>query len=78
MIKTNTQIKFETAKGVGELSLETVLFEDRRIFISDTIDMNTAKNVSERADKPLHQILNMPIGREWIFRRGKSLYTHKH
>ena len=39
-------------------------------------DINTAKNVSERADKPLHQILNMPIGREWIFRRGEEpIYT---
>ena len=44
MIKSNTQIKFETAKGICELSLETALLENRRIFISDTIDMNTAND----------------------------------
>ncbi len=33
-------------------------------------DISTARSVSERSNKPLDQILNMPIGTCWVFRRG--------
>lgn len=33
-------------------------------------DLETAKSISERANKPLAQILNMPVGFCWVFRRG--------
>lgn len=37
-------------------------------------DVETAKAVSERCDIPVKKILNMPVGTEWIFRRGEAPY----
>lgn len=34
-------------------------------------DVETAKNISERCNKPLPQILYMPVGTCWVFRRGE-------
>ena len=39
-------------------------------------DIDTAKSVAERADKSLHTVLEMPVGCEWVFRRGeKPVFT---
>lgn len=35
-------------------------------------DIDTAKSVAERCDLPVKRILNMPVGRNWIFRRGQN------
>ncbi|MCR5093334.1 MAG: type IV secretory system conjugative DNA transfer family protein [Lachnospiraceae bacterium] len=35
-------------------------------------DVGTAKAVAERCDMPLKKILNMPVGTNWIFRRGQA------
>lgn len=35
-------------------------------------DVDTAKSVAERCDVPLRKILNMPVGTNWIFRRGQE------
>ena len=35
-------------------------------------DIETAKEVAERCDMPLKKILNMPVGTNWIFRRGQA------
>lgn len=35
-------------------------------------DLQTAQNISRRADRPLQDILWMPIGKEFIFRRGSK------
>ncbi len=35
-------------------------------------DIKTAKAVSERSNIPLHRVLNMPIGTNWVFRRGSE------
>ena len=35
-------------------------------------DIETAKAVAERCDMPLKKILNMPVGTNWIFRRGQA------
>lgn len=35
-------------------------------------DVETARAVSERCDVPLKKILNMPVGTNWIFRRGSA------
>ena len=35
-------------------------------------DLDTARAVSERSDRPLNGILNMPVGDMWIFRRGEA------
>ncbi len=35
-------------------------------------DVDTAESVAKRCDLPLKRILNMPVGTNWIFRRGQS------
>lgn len=35
-------------------------------------DVETAESVAKRCDLPLKKILNMPVGANWIFRRGQS------
>ena len=37
-----------------------------------TNDVGTAKKVAERCDVPLKKILFMPVGSNWIFRRGQQ------
>ncbi len=38
-------------------------------------DVDTAKAVAERCDVPVKRILNMPVGTNWIFRRGEAPYN---
>lgn len=35
-------------------------------------DLETAENIARRCDLPLKRILSMPVGTNWIFRRGQS------
>lgn len=35
-------------------------------------DVETAESVAKRCDLPLKKILNMPVGSNWIFRRGQG------
>lgn len=35
-------------------------------------DVETAKEVAKRCDLPYRKILNMPVGTNWIFRRGQE------
>lgn len=35
-------------------------------------DIKTASAVAERCDQPMKKILNMPVGTNWIFRRGEA------
>ena len=44
MISANTKIQKESAQGIREVSLETSLLEDRKIFLSGTIDMEMAND----------------------------------
>ena len=37
--------------------------------------METAHAVAERCDIPVKKILNMPVGTNWIFRRGEEPYN---
>ena len=43
------------------------------------MDIATCERVSKRADRPLDDILNLPVGKAVIFRRGqKPLYTERY
>ena len=35
-------------------------------------DVETARMIADRSNKPIHRILDMPIGTNWIFRRGEK------
>lgn len=48
---------------------------DNVVFLGAT-DIETAENISIRTNKPVYDILSMPIGNEWVFRRGeKPVFT---
>lgn len=63
----------------AESQLRALYKEDANTVICgcDTIvylggnDVDTAKAISERCNQPLNKVLNMPISKEWIFRRGE-------
>lgn len=44
---------------------------DTYVYLGGT-DVKTAQAVAERADRPMKKILNMPVGTNWIFRRGQE------
>ena len=44
---------------------------DTYVYLSGN-DLGTARAVSERCDVPMKKILNMPVGTNWIFRRGQA------
>lgn len=35
------------------------------------MDLKTARSISERTNQPLDEVLNMPVGEEFILRRGR-------
>lgn len=56
----------------GTDAAETIIDNcDSYIFLGST-GLSTARNISERLDAPLDQVLYMPIGQEVIFRRGQK------
>ncbi len=64
----------------AESQLKQVYREDGRTIIGncDTYiylggnDLETADAVAKRCNLPLEKILNMPVGQNWIFRRGQA------
>ena len=43
------------------------------------MDLETGKSISMRANRPLEDVLYMPIGSEIIFRRGmKPIFTRRY
>ena len=44
MINSNTQVQVETSYGVREISLETKLMENRKLFLSGEINMDMAND----------------------------------
>ncbi|MBP5330842.1 MAG: type IV secretory system conjugative DNA transfer family protein [Lachnospiraceae bacterium] len=64
----------------AESQLESAYGDDGRTIIGncDTYvylggnDVGTAKSVAERCDIPAKKVLNMPVGMNWIFRRGQA------
>ena len=55
----------------GEDNAETIIENcDSYVFLGGT-SLSTARNISERLDVPLSDVLNLPIGEAVIFRRGQ-------
>lgn len=69
----------------SEAQLENVYGKDGRTIISNCDnyiylggnDIATAENISRRCNRPLEDILEMPIGTAWIFRRGERVKNEK-
>lgn len=51
---------------------------DSYVFMG-SMDLQTARNISLRADLPLEEVLYMPVGRQILFRRGqKPVFTERY
>ena len=56
----------------GEHEAKTIINNSDTYIYMGGIDLSTAKNISERINLPLEDVLYMPIGQELIFRRGSK------
>ncbi|MBQ7774576.1 MAG: type IV secretory system conjugative DNA transfer family protein [Lachnospiraceae bacterium] len=67
MIQAESQLE----QGYGADGKTIVANCDTYVYLGGN-DIETAKKVAERCDLPYRKILNMPIGTNWIFRRGQD------
>lgn len=67
MIQAESQLK----QGYGEDAKTIISNCDTYMYLGGN-DLETAETVSQRCNKPLSQILYMPVGNCWIFRRGSQ------
>ena len=67
MIQSEGQLK----KGYGEDYMTIIANCDTYLYLGGN-DVDTAKMVAERCDVPLKKVLNMPVGTNWLFRRGQE------
>lgn len=65
------QSEAQLIQGYGDSS-HTILDNCDTIAYMGGNDVETARMISERSNQPLHKILDMPLGSNWIFRRGSS------
>ena len=70
MIQAESQLK----KGYGDDDKTIISNCDTYIYLGGN-DVETAKAVAERLDIPAKKVLNMPVGTNWIFRRGEEAYN---
>lgn len=65
-------------KSLYGYDAETIITNcDSYVYLGGS-DVDTARNVATRCNKRLRQILYMPIGSVWVFRRGsKPVYTRQ-
>ena len=65
------QAESQLDKGYGDDSGTIIGSCDTYVYMGGN-DIETAKHVAERCDQPLRKVLNMPVGKSWIFRRGQE------
>lgn len=65
------QSEAQLMQGYGK-SAQTIIDNCDTLAYMGGNDVNTAKTISLRANKPLDQILDMPVGTNWVFRRGEK------
>ncbi len=67
MIQSEGQLK----EGYKNDSRTIIANCDSYVYLGGN-DVETAESVAKRCDLPLKKILNMPVGTNWIFRRGQT------
>ncbi len=67
MIQAESQLK----DAYGDDGKTIIANCDTYIYLGGN-DLETARAVAERCDIPVKKILNMPVGTNWIFRRGQA------
>lgn len=64
------QAESQLAEGYGNDGKTIIGNCDTYVYLGGN-DIETAKTVAERCDVPIKKILYMPVGTNWIFRRGQ-------
>lgn len=67
MLQSESQL--EAIYGRGDAT--TIINNSDTYVYLGGIDLQTARSVSQRVNKPLEDVLYMPVGKEYIFRRGQ-------
>ena len=67
LIQSEAQLK----EGYGSDDKTIIGNCDTYVYLGGN-DIDTAKSVAERCDVSVRKILNMPVGTNWIFRRGQE------
>ena len=65
------QSEGQLAEGYGNDKQTIIGNCDSYVYLGGN-DIDTAEMVSRRCDIPLKKILNMPVGTNWVFRRGQN------
>ncbi len=65
------QAEAQLTEGYGNNGKTIIANCDTYVYMGGN-DVETAKAVAERCDIPPQKILNMPVGTNWIFRRGQA------
>lgn len=65
------QAEAQLTSSYGEDGATIISNCDTYVYLGGN-DVKTAQAVAERADVPMKKILNMPVGTNWIFRRGQA------
>ena len=65
------QSESQLIKGYG-FSAHTIIDNCDTLIYMGGNDVDTATTIAKRANKPLSRILDMPVGTNWIFRRGEK------
>jgi len=65
------QSEGQLAEGYNNDSRTIIANCDSYVYLGGN-DVETAESVAKRCDLPLKKILNMPVGTNWIFRRGQA------
>ena len=67
MIQSESQLM----QGYGHDAKTIISNCDTYIYLGGN-DVDTANAISSRCDRPMIEVLNMPLGKSWIFRRGSE------
>ena len=65
-----SNIRSQLISGYGENAHTIIDNCDTMIYMGGN-DIETARMVSTRCNKPVHRVLDMPVGTNWVFRRGE-------
>lgn len=65
------QSESQLMKGYG-FSAHTIIDNCDTLIYMGGNDVDTATTIAKRANKPLSRILDMPVGTNWVFRRGEK------
>lgn len=67
MVQAESQLE----EGYGQDGRTIIANCDTYVYLGGN-DLETAKSIAARCDIPVKRILNMPVGTNWIFRRGQE------